>query len=51
MIEKCGGVIDEKTTREELVARGFKPEAADEVLRSRDRLAAKAKTSHEESQK
>jgi hypothetical protein len=39
---RCGGEINEHTTREELIARGFKPEAADEVLAFRDKLRAKA---------
>ena len=35
---KCGGEIGPTTTRDELIARGFKPEAADEALAFRDRL-------------
>lgn len=35
---KCGGEIGPTTTRDELIARGFKPEAADEALRYADTL-------------
>lgn len=35
---KCGGEIGPTTTRDELIARGFTSEAADEALRYRDTL-------------
>lgn len=37
----CGGTIDESTTREELLARGFTELGADEVLKFRDFLKHK----------
>lgn len=40
---KCGGVITEAITREELLARGWKPEAIDEVFAFRERLRLKVR--------
>lgn len=39
---KCGGVITHETTREELLARGWKPESIDEVFAFREKLRLKA---------
>lgn len=35
----CGGVVGPETTREELLARGIKPKAVDELLAYRDKLS------------
>ncbi len=35
---KCGGEVGPTTTRADLLARGFTPEAADEALRYRETL-------------
>lgn len=43
MMRSCGGVIDGLTTREELLARGFTEQGADEVLKFREYLKAKGK--------
>lgn len=44
-LTNCGGVITDATTREDLLARGFKSEAIDEVFAFRDRLRHKASQS------
>ena len=42
MAGRCGGIVTEDTTREDLLARGFTEEAADEALQFCEYLKARS---------